>query len=110
MKHIPIAAVTTLVAMLSTSTLAATMTETYTFTGIGNGIFTSVEMDGDQGNTVRVTPGTYPVFTYDYSTDADDRVARGLTWGLGMYSSEPYNTSENEHRVAGTPSNEILNF
>lgn len=99
----------TAAAIFSSAATAATVTETYDFIGMGDGVFTSVDMMGDQGNTVRVTAGTYPTFSFSATTDADDRVARGNSWGLGAYSEAPYVTSNN-HRVDGLGENEILLF
>ena len=95
------------VGALTGAAAAATVSETFSFVhDIAGEYYTSLGIVGDQGSTVTVTAGTYPLFSYDYATSGAERVGQWTGNGLGVKSD----SSDTNHRVDGSGANDILLF
>lgn len=96
--------------MISGAVNAATISETFTFTGAANGNYSSIDVMGSQGNTVTITAGNFDNYPSGVESGANDYVARGNTWGLGAYTDGDFSQRWfKNHRVNGN-GNEALIF
>jgi hypothetical protein len=97
-------------ALMAASANAATVTETYDFTGDYAGeYYKSVNFTSNMGNTVNVTMGLYTSNISD-GTAGGGKVGQWTGAGLGVCGNLSAGTCQESHYVDGSGANEFLAF